>query len=505
MIPQSTISDILEGIDLPDFIGEFVTLTRRGTTHEGLCPFHAEETPSFKVFSDHYHCFGCKAHGNALEFVMRQHGLSFPEAVRQLAARAGIILPDDNEQASRWAVVGKDERDALRYACARYHQVLLEPAGHSAMQALADRGVEVDAIVRFGLGCAPEVWGFLSDERRFKWDVLVSAGLAVQRKEGKKGCYDFFRNRLMFPVRDPGGDVIGFGARRLSEEGPKYLNSPETPVYQKGRVLFGWPQAANAVRMSGKVIVCEGFFDVIVPSQAGIENIVSTCGTALTVAQAEFLLAGAHSVVFCFDGDAAGAKATWRTAELLLPLLAEHHEVLLCRMPAGHDPDSLVRESGKDALLAVIENAPTLCQYLIGEVVRGSRIPEASVRSFAKAAELAASISTPALATFFRNEAAMALGLSLDEFLSLERPLPAAAVNRACPCCQSAMEAHYEGESVRVACSHCEITTPFLPTLQAALAVWNRRERPSLGIRYKNEEENVSSRVRCGDACATGT
>lgn len=501
MISKDTISDVLRSIDLPEFIGETVALDRRGTSYEGLCPFHDEKSPSFKVFADHYHCFGCGAHGNALEFAMEKHGLSFPEAVKSLAARSGTLIPETNTD---WPDIGgKNERNALRYACARYHQMLLEDQGKSAMDELVRRGIDYDTIARFGLGFSPDQWGFLTDDRKFKWDVLISAGLAVPRAEGKKGCYDFFRNRILFPVREPGGDVIGFGGRRLGEEGPKYLNTPDTPVYLKGRVFFGWPQAANAIRRLNTVIVCEGYFDVVIPSQEGIENIISTCGTALTMAQAEFLLAAADNVVFCFDGDAAGAKATWRAAELLLPLVSETHSVSLCRLPAGHDPDSLVREHGIEALSKVIKGAPSLCEYVISEVVRGLRIPEARARAFAKAASLAANINSPVLATFFRQVASQAMEITIEEFNALAVPPAGSGDARACPCCAREAEMTEEENGYRVFCGNCGLSTPAAPDIGSALSRWNRREKPSLGNRYKNEEKE-NPRVQRRDACAAG-
>lgn len=501
MIPQSTITDVLDRLDLPGFVGEAIHLERKGGSYEGLCPFHAEGTPSFKVFADHYHCFGCGAHGNALRFAMENHGLSFPDAVKMLAGRVGVRLPD--EPPSENEVFAREEREALRYACARFSQALHEERGREAMAELLKRGVDEETVVRFGLGFAPDEWGFLSDDRKVRRDALLSAGLAISRKEGKKGCYDFFRGRLMFPVREPGGDVVGFGARRLGDEGAKYINSPDTPVYQKGRVLFGWPQAAAAIRQSRSVIVCEGFFDVIIPSQAGIENIVSTCGTALTQPQAEFLLAAADKIVFCFDGDAAGAKASWRAAELLLPLLADHHTISLCRLPDGHDPDSLVREKGSKALGDAIAAAPTLCEYLIGEVARATRIPEAKARAFSKAVSLEDAITSPVLGAFFRQTASAALGISDAEFMQLARPTTAPRDVRVCPCCASEASLNDADGGFSVSCQKCGISTPTLDSSAAALSIWNRRERPILSCRPKNEEKD-SSRVHRGDARAIG-
>lgn len=470
---------------------------------EGLCPFHSEKTPSFKVFSDHYHCFGCGAHGNALGFAMGHHGMGFLDAVKMVASRAGVALPADD--GPDWDPAEKEIRDVLRYACARYQQALLDKRGTEAMSELARRGVDEDTIFRFGIGYAPEEWGYLSADRKLSQTALLAAGLVSNKKDDKKGVYDFFRGRLMFPVREAGGsgDVIGFGARSLVGNGPKYLNSPETEVYRKGRVLFGWPQAAGAIRQSGSVIVCEGFFDVIVPSQAGIENIVSTCGTALTSTQAEFLLASADSVVFCFDGDAAGSKATWRAAEMLLPLLQDQHVVRMCRLPEGHDPDSLVREGGADALRSVVDSAPSLCEYLVREILRGARIPEARARAFRKLATLARSVSSPVIATFFRQFACDALELSIAEFQALT-PDASTSHGRACPCCAREMAVTEAHGGWRIECSHCGLTTPVKASAEDALLVWNRREKPFLDIRKNQNEEKKLPRIQRGDACAVG-
>src|SRR5574337_507947 len=323
MIHQAVIDRILQSLDLPAFIGERVTLAKHSETYEGLCPFHTESSASFKVFRDHYHCFGCGAHGNAIDFLIGHQGLSFPEAVRALAAHTGVEVPTSREGRFK-----TDEllglRSSLRRACAEYQRLLLSPQGAGALAVLSERGIEHDTIVRFGIGFVPDAWGTLTKARGCDRRSLVAAGLAVPRK-GNRGCYDFFRNRLMFPVSSDSGEVVGFGGRRIGLERPKYLNTPETALYKKGLVLFGLHQARQAIRTTGSVIVCEGFFVVFTPSQAGVEPIVSTCGTAITPTQAERVLTVAGRVFFCFDGDAAGAKATGRAAKMLLPLVSDLH------------------------------------------------------------------------------------------------------------------------------------------------------------------------------------
>ena len=481
VIPQHVIENILQTIDLPELIGETVTLVKRAGTHEGLCPFHSEATPSFKVFADHYHCFGCGAHGNAIEFIMHKQGLTFPEAVRALASRAGVEIPSSNLVPEKPDALAAT-RDVLRRSCAKYQQLLLGPHGGTALAALAERGIEDDAIIRYGIGYAPEAWGTLTDDRTLNRDCLLAAGLAVPRK-GKKGCYDFFRDRLLFPFRSETGDVIGFGGRRIGEEGPKYINTPETEIYQKGRVLFGLQQARQAIRLTRSIIVCEGFFDVVTPAQAGIEHIVSTCGTAVTDVQAELVLSLADRVFFCFDGDPAGAKATWKTAEMLVSLASDHHEIRLCRLPGGEDPDSFVRKFGAEAFQGALDDSPTLTAYLVGEITRGAKIPEARARSLSAAVALWRQFSAPGLAIFFRQYACEALQISLDEFDLLAASAPPRdgdSTLRACPCCGGEAASFSSGGAYQIVCRHCRLTTPLDATAEACRAIWNRRERPRM-------------------------
>ncbi len=480
VIPQHVIDNILQKINLPEFIGEVVTLADKSGSHEGLCPFHAEATPSFKVFADHYHCFGCGAHGNAIEFLMEQQGLSFPEAVRALASRSGVEVPSAQRPDKDVPDALAGPRDVLRRACAKYQQLLLGPNGGTGLKMLADRGIEDDTIVRFGIGYAPDSWNTLSDDRSFAREHLIAGGLAVPRRE-KKGCYDFFRNRILFPVRNDAGDVIGFGGRRIGNDGPKYLNTAETELYQKGRILFGLQQARPAIRMTRSIIVCEGFFDVISPAQAGVEHIVSTCGTALTETQAELVLSLADRVFFCFDGDSAGLKATWRAAETLVPLASDHHEIRLCRLPDGEDPDSYVRHRGIAYFQQALDASPTLTAYLIGEITRGAKIPEARARSLSVAASLWRQFAAPGLALFFRQYACEALQISVEEFDRLALTAPRRAGDtliRSCPSCGWTAHLITNESGHRIECDDCGLTTKPTTTEAECRSLWNRREKP---------------------------
>ena len=482
VIPQHVIDTILERVDLPDFIGETVALAKKSEAYEGLCPFHAENTPSFRVYPDHYHCYGCGAHGNALEFLMEKQGHTFPEAVKALASRTGIEVPSDKPAHDAPPDQFAGVRDVLRRACAKYQQLLLGPVGEPGMSVLNARGIDDDTIIRFGIGFAPEGWGTLTDDRTFRWEHLLAAGLATSKRE-KKGCYDFFRNRVLFPIRSESGDVIAFGGRRVGENGPKYMNTAETALYAKGSVLFGMQQAKQAIRMTRSIIVCEGYFDVVTPAQAGIEHIVSTCGTALTEAQAELVLSVADRVFFCFDGDSAGTKATWRAAEMLASLASDRHEIRLCRLPAEEDPDSYVRNYGAEAFQEVLDNAPTLTTYLIGEIIRGAKIPEARTKSLAVAGSVYRRFAAPGLKVFFRQYACEALQLTLDEFDRLTAMAPSRPGDsslRACPCCGSEAELISEEAGYRVSCGQCRLTTTLAATADEARNLWNRRERPQM-------------------------
>ena len=493
MIPQHVIDTILQSVDLPDFIGETVALAKKSGAYEGLCPFHTEDTPSFRVYPDHYHCYGCGAHGNALEFLMEKQGLSFPEAVRALASRSGIPIPASKPAQESAPDQLSGVRDVLRRACAKYQQLLLGPSGGPGMSVLNERGIDDDTIIRYGIGFAPEAWGTLTNDRTFRWEPLIAAGLATPKRE-KKGCYDFFRNRVLFPIRSDSGDVIAFGGRRVGDDGPKYLNTAETELYTKGSVLFGMQQAKQAIRMTRSIIVCEGFFDVITPAQVGIEHIVSTCGTALTDTQAELVLSVADRVFFCFDGDGAGLKATWRAAEMLAPLASDRHEIRLCRLPAEEDPDSYVRKYGADAFKEVLDQAPTLTAYLIGEITRGAKIPEARAKSLAVASSIWRRFSAPGLKVFFRQYACEALQLSPEEFDRLAATAPARpgdASIRACPCCGCDGELITEENGHRVACGQCQLTTKLAATADDARNLWNRRERPRMkSPAAKNNEKS---------------
>ena len=474
VISDNVISDVLEATNLSTLVGEYVCLKSHAGHMQGCCPFHEEKTPSFTVYDDHYHCYGCAAHGNAFEFLQNHLGMNFPEAVKMLAARAGIVVEpspaeDRKRSAERWLI------DTNRSAHAVYQRLLYQPENSFALQALRERGIDDDSIARFGIGFAPDCWTTLTGDDAFKEGSLIKAGLAKPRTN-RKGSYDVFRGRLMFPVHNRHGYLVGFSGRLIEGAGPKYLNTEETPIYQKGSVLFGLNQAGNAIRKHGRVIVVEGFFDVVTPAQHGFEHILSTCGTALTEAQIGLLLSLANSIVFCFDGDSAGMKATWRAAEMMVEKLADHHEVRLSVLPPEHDPDTLVRAEGVDRFAELIDSAPTLIQYLAKMLAKGCAIPEARARALLKAKSLYKRFASPLLAALFRQHLCELLDFPAEQFDALgETPKTFADPDAAtCPFCASTPLMEEASGHWRIICS-CGISTKLCCDTESARSIWNHR------------------------------
>lgn len=497
MIRQDFIDRLLSSVDLPSLIGEYMELRGSGTTLEGLCPFHAEKSASFKVFpadteAAHYHCFGCGAHGGPLEFLMRRNALGFVDAVRLLAQREGMPIEyeekpeseQDKRQREEAGQVRQRIYGVLRKAAGEYHKRLFAPEGEKAMQELERRGIGAETVLRYSIGFAPDAWDTLTENWAFSRPVLLEAGLSA-RRSNNAGSYDMFRNRIMFPIFSQRGQVVAFGGRTLTEgenAGPKYLNSPETAVYRKGTELFGLYQARDAIRQEEHVVVAEGYFDVVTPSQHGINYIVSTCGTVLSEQQLDLLLGLSKRVTFCFDGDAAGEKATRRAAELLLPFITDEHEIRMCRMPKGHDPDSLVREGGPEAFRDVLTAAPTLAEYLVRETVSAGRLDSLEGKA-AIAVQLIRywkQLNAPVLAALFCQRASEAVGLSQADFNRLVvvtswKPVEAAVSLLPCPFCKGAAQMMSDGDRFAVRCRQCKCRTMAVPTREEAGARWAAR------------------------------
>ncbi|WP_326505062.1 DNA primase [Noviherbaspirillum album] len=497
MIRQDFIQRLVAQIDLAGLVGEYVELRKSSNTLEGLCPFHAEKSPSFKVFPEaaegaHYHCFGCGAHGGPVEFMMQRLSRGFVETIRFLSQREGMAVEYDNRDQDEHEKKRREEEGqirqrvagAVRKAAGEYHKRLFAPEGANAKDELERRGVGDEVILKFSLGFAPDAWDTLTSDWAFNHTTLIEAGLAV-RRASSKGCYDMFRNRIMFPIFTQRGDVVAFGGRTMAtggNSGPKYLNSPETQAYSKGTELFGLYQAREAIRAQGHVIVSEGYFDVVTPAQHGIENVVSTCGTALTEQQRDVLLKIATKITFCFDGDSAGAKATRRAAELILPFVTDDHDIRLCKMPKGQDPDSLVREKGREEFLAVLSNAPTLSQYLMDELIGSGTLesPEGKTAIAVQAIKQWRRIAAPVLGTFFRQRACEKLGIAVAEFERLVAVLNWKAVHAevelpGCPFCPGSAQLMSDGERFAVRCGTCKCRTYAKDSQAEAIKDWTGR------------------------------
>jgi DNA primase len=369
-IPQSFINDLIDRVDIVDVIDSRVTLKKAGKNYQARCPFHDEKTPSFSVSPDKqfYHCFGCGVSGTALTFLMEYERLDFVDAVEALARIAGVEVPREGAQQR-----GPDNRPlyaALADADGFFRRQL--KSAEPAIAYLKGRGLTGMVARDFGIGFAPDEWQALSDalgKRHSKADLL-KAGLLTENEKGR--VYDRFRGRIMFPIRDTRGRVIGFGGRVMaSEDGPKYLNSPETPVFHKGRELYGLYEARKALRQIDRLLVVEGYMDVVALAQAGIANCVASLGTATTAEHFQKLYRYCEEVVCCFDGDSAGRKAAWRALENALPTLTEGRQLKFMFLPEGEDPDSLVRNEGRDAFLSRVEAASPAIEYLFSRLAEG--------------------------------------------------------------------------------------------------------------------------------------
>ncbi len=372
LIPQSFINDLIDRVDIVDVIDGRVALKKTGKNYSGLCPFHDEKSPSFSVSPDKqfFHCFGCQESGTALTFLMKFERMEFVEAVETLAKDMGLVVP--REKSNRpYVEVDQGIYDALEGAERIYRQQLR--GAEIAVEYLKGRGLTGVTARDFGIGYAPEGWQNVSEKLLAEGatsDALLKAGLTIKNDSGR--VYDRFRHRIMFPIRDVRGRVIGFGGRKMGdEEGPKYLNSPETPVFSKGRELYGLYEARKAVRNIDRLLVVEGYMDVVALAQNGFPNAVATLGTATGEAHYHKLYRYTDEVICCFDGDKAGRSAAWRALESALPVLNEHRQLKFVFLPDGEDPDSLVRDQGPDAFTQFLNNATPGIEYLFSKLSEG--------------------------------------------------------------------------------------------------------------------------------------
>ncbi|MCH8552495.1 MAG: DNA primase [Natronospirillum sp.] len=372
LIPQSFIDEVNDRVDIVDVISSRVKLKKAGKSYLGLCPFHNEKTPSFNVVphKQFYHCFGCGASGNALKFLLEHDRMPFPEAVEELARMAGMEVPrEHNPEADRRRKQQKTLYGVLEQAADFYRRQLREHSGgDGAVRYLKERGLSGQVAQQFAVGFAPPGWDSLLremkvDEDRHQLERLVESGMTIAREDGR--TYDRFRNRIMFPIRDIRGRVIAFGGRVMGDDKPKYLNSPETPIFHKGRELYGLYEALQAKRQPERFLVVEGYMDVIALHQFGLPYGVATLGTATSTDHLAKLFRLANEVIFCFDGDDAGRKAAVRALDTALAEAGDGRTLRFLFLPQGEDPDTLIRQEGLEAFEARLDASPTLSEFLL--------------------------------------------------------------------------------------------------------------------------------------------
>ncbi|GAA4355204.1 hypothetical protein GCM10023165_47110 [Variovorax defluvii] len=433
-IPASFIQELIARADVVEIVGRYVQLKKAGANFMGLCPFHGEKSPSFSVSpsKQFYHCFGCGAHGNAIGFLMEHAGMGFVEAVHDLAGQYGLQVPeDDASPEERARAAGQRQKQAtlsevLEKAGEAYRRQLRQ--SKTAVGYLKGRGLSGEIARRFGIGYAPPGWRTLAsvfpdyDDPLLAESGLVIAGEAEENGEGKR--YDRFRDRIMFPIRNVKGECIGFGGRVLGDEKPKYLNSPETPVFSKGRELYGLYEARTAFREKGYALVTEGYMDVVALTQLGFPNAVATLGTACTTDHVQKLFRFTESVVFSFDGDAAGRRAARKALEGALPYATDVRSVKFLFLPAEHDPDSFIREFGSEAFARFVGEATPLSRFMVEVAREGCDLgaAEGRARMASNARPLWAALPDGALKRQLLTEIAEMVQLTGPELAELWQP-----------------------------------------------------------------------------------
>jgi len=444
VIPNGFIQDLLSRVDVVDVVGRHVELKKAGINHKGLCPFHGEKTPSFIVSPSRqtYHCFGCGAHGDALRFLMEHAGMGFLDAVHDLAQQVGMTVPEDDSSPEERARAAENKArqatlsEVLARAAEHYRKQL--KTSPRAIDYLKGRGLTGQIAARFGMGYAPEGWrGLASVFPKYDDPLLVESGLVIVQGEDEadQKRYDRFRDRVMFPIRSVQGEVIGFGGRVLDRGEPKYLNSPETPVFVKGRELYGLFEARHALRDKGYVLVVEGYMDVVALAQLGFPNAVATLGTACTAEHVQKLFRFTESVVFSFDGDAAGRRAAGRALEAALQHATDTRSIRFLFLPPEHDPDSYVREFGTEAFERCVAEAVPLSRQLIETAREGCDLgsPEGRARFLAQAKPLWQALPDGNFRRQILGELAQLSGLGAEELLGQWRPGDAGHSRAAAP------------------------------------------------------------------------
>ena len=438
MIPESFIQELLHRVDIVDLIDSYVPLKKAGANYAACCPFHNEKTPSFTVSQtkQFYHCFGCSAHGTAIGFLMEYSGLGFVDAIKELASRVGMQVPEEEARRPHDGPKLTTLAEIMARAVKYYYEQLKR--SEKAIDYLKRRGLSGEIAQRFGIGYAPDSWqGLEAAFDDYSLPELQQAGLVIRNEQGR--LYDRFRDRVMFPIINQKGEVIAFGGRVIGEGEPKYLNSPETPLFEKGRELFGLPQARQALRETNTAIVVEGYMDVVALAQHGVGNAVATLGTATTATHVQKLLRQVDRIVYCFDGDSAGRKAAWRALENSLETLPAQKSIGFVFLSAQDDPDSFVRDHGKAAFERLIAQATPLSEFLLHELMSRCEMSSAEGRArlVAEAKPLLLRLQTPLLRLQLVKRLAEESGFSQQEVERLcdlrpiARPAPARAPRQA--------------------------------------------------------------------------
>ncbi|EHR0552915.1 TPA: DNA primase [Vibrio parahaemolyticus] len=402
-IPRSFIDDLLARLDIVDIIDARVKLKKKGKNYGACCPFHNEKTPSFSVSQEKqfYHCFGCGAHGNAIDFMMEFERLEFVEAIEELASYLGLDVPREQRsggggQFNSGPQASSSEKrslyDLMGSIAQFYRNQLKQPSSKVAIEYLKDRGLSGEIVQKFGIGYVADEWDLVRKnfgQNKDNQDMLVTGGMLIENDKGNR--YDRFRGRIMFPIRDRRGRVIGFGGRVLGEGTPKYLNSPETPIFHKGKELYGLYEVLQAYREPAQILVVEGYMDVVALAQYGVDYSVASLGTSTTGDHIQMLFRQTNTVVCCYDGDRAGKEAAWRALENALQFLKTGNTLKFLFLPDGEDPDSYVRKYGKAAFEQQIEQATPLSSYLFDNLIElhqinlGNNEGKSALRAYASA------------------------------------------------------------------------------------------------------------------------
>jgi DNA primase len=452
VIPKNFIQDLLNRIDIVDVVERYVPLKKAGANYAACCPFHNEKSPSFTVSQSKqfYHCFGCGAHGTVIGFVMEYAGLGYVDAIEELARNAGLEVPHERGASGDAPhKVAPDLYEVMQVATRYYREQL--KASPRAIDYLKARGLSGEIAARFGIGYAPDGWQNLAAAFPNYQDAsLTQTGLVISNDEdNRKGSphiakddkpvqalrdkrYDRFRDRIMFPIINVRGQCIGFGGRVLDKGEPKYLNSPETALFEKGHELYGLFQAQKSIRNLQRVLVVEGYMDVVALAQHGVDYAVATLGTATTPHHVQKLLRLSEHIIFSFDGDKAGQKAAWRALENALPFLQDGKRISFLFLPVEHDPDSFIREFGHDAFEQRVQEAMPLSTYLLREISADLdlRTPEGRNQLLQHAKPLLTAITAPATALLLRKEVAALSGVSQAELEALYQVSPVARAPR---------------------------------------------------------------------------